>query len=164
MSWMILFKKQFFDLEVKGQGSTKVITVRVTLPYGHALTYEILLTYLKRQKCYGLDKKILLRRGDIIRYIVFAISFSFILCDTRTTLTKYCHARVHIFNRSIDDELITKYLSIKTEYIPIVVVHILNRLAYDWTVKDEWRFHDEILLVNCQKIIQNKRQQTSNIY
>ena len=54
------------------------------------------------------------RRGDIIRYIVFAISFSFILCDTRTTLTKSCHARVHIFNRSIDDELITKYLSIKT--------------------------------------------------
>ena len=77
------------------------------------------------------------RRGDIIRYIVFAISFSFILCDTRTTLMKSCHARVHIFNRSIDDELITKYLSIKTEYIPIAVVHILNRLAYDWTVKDE---------------------------
>jgi hypothetical protein len=27
MSRMLLFKKQLFDLEVKGQGSTKVITV-----------------------------------------------------------------------------------------------------------------------------------------
>jgi hypothetical protein len=33
----ILFKKQLFDLEVKGQGYTKVITVCDTPPYGHAL-------------------------------------------------------------------------------------------------------------------------------
>ena len=44
------------DLEVKGQGPTKVITVRDTPPYGHAPTYQISLTYLERQKCYGLDK------------------------------------------------------------------------------------------------------------
>ena len=37
----ILFKKQLFDLEVKGQGLTKVITVRDTPPYGHAPTYKI---------------------------------------------------------------------------------------------------------------------------
>jgi hypothetical protein len=37
----ILFKKQLFDLEVKGQGITKVITVRDTLPYGQAPTYQI---------------------------------------------------------------------------------------------------------------------------
>jgi hypothetical protein len=49
----ILFKKQLFDLEVKGQGPTKVITVRDTLLYGHAPTYEIALTYLERQKYYG---------------------------------------------------------------------------------------------------------------
>jgi hypothetical protein len=59
---MILFKKQLFDLEVKGQGPTKVITVRDTLPYGHAPTYQISLTYLERQKCYGLDKKILFKK------------------------------------------------------------------------------------------------------
>ena len=53
----ILFKKQFFDLEVKGQGPTKVIMVRDTPPYGHAPTYEISLTYLERQKSYGLDKR-----------------------------------------------------------------------------------------------------------
>ena len=35
----ILFKKQLFDLE--GQGSTKVIMVCDTLPYGHAPTYQI---------------------------------------------------------------------------------------------------------------------------
>jgi acyl-CoA thioesterase FadM len=34
----ILFKKQLFYLEVKGQGPTKVITVRDTPPYGHAQT------------------------------------------------------------------------------------------------------------------------------
>ena len=59
---MILFKKQLFDLEVKGQGPTKVITVRDTPPYGHAPTYQISLTYLERQKCYGPDKKILFRK------------------------------------------------------------------------------------------------------
>jgi hypothetical protein len=54
----ILFKKQLFNLEVKGQGPMKVITVRETPPYGHAPTYQISLTYLERQKCYGTDKKI----------------------------------------------------------------------------------------------------------
>ena len=47
---MILFRKQLFDLEVKGQGPMKVITVRDTPPYGHAPTYQISLTYLERQK------------------------------------------------------------------------------------------------------------------
>ena len=37
----ILFKKQLFDLEVKGQGPTKVIPVCDTPPYGHAPTYQI---------------------------------------------------------------------------------------------------------------------------
>jgi hypothetical protein len=49
-------KKQLFDLEVKDQGPTKVITVRDTPPYGHAPTYQISLTYLERQKSYGPDK------------------------------------------------------------------------------------------------------------
>ena len=51
-----------FDLEVKGQGPTKVITVYNTPPYGHAPTYQISLTYLERQKCYGPDKKILFKK------------------------------------------------------------------------------------------------------
>ena len=53
---IILFKKQLFDLEVKSQGPTKVITVCETPPYGHAPTYQISLTYLERQKSYGPDK------------------------------------------------------------------------------------------------------------
>ena len=52
----ILFKKQLFDLEVKGQGSAKVIMVHDTPPYGHAPTYQISLTYLERKKSYGPDK------------------------------------------------------------------------------------------------------------
>jgi hypothetical protein len=37
----------------------KVITVRDTPSYVHAATYQISLTYLERQKCYGPDKKLL---------------------------------------------------------------------------------------------------------
>ena len=37
----ILFKKQLFDIEVKDQGPTKVITVCDTLSYGHVPTYQI---------------------------------------------------------------------------------------------------------------------------
>jgi hypothetical protein len=59
---MILFKKQLFDLKVKGQGSTKVIAVCDTPPYDHAPTYQLSLTYLERQKCYGPDKKILFKK------------------------------------------------------------------------------------------------------
>ena len=59
---MKLFKKQLFDIEVKGQGHTKVILVCNTLPYGHAPTFQISLTYLERQKCYGPDKKILFKK------------------------------------------------------------------------------------------------------
>jgi hypothetical protein len=58
----ILFKKQLSDLEVKGQGSTKVITIYDTPPYGHAPTYQILLTYVEGQNCNGSDKKILFKK------------------------------------------------------------------------------------------------------
>jgi hypothetical protein len=37
----ILFKKQLFDLEVKGQCPKKVITERDTPPYDHAPTYQL---------------------------------------------------------------------------------------------------------------------------
>jgi hypothetical protein len=58
----ILFKKQLFDFEVKGQGHMKVIMVRNTLLYGHATTYQISLTYPERQISYGPDKKILFKK------------------------------------------------------------------------------------------------------
>ena len=64
MAWARKYylKKQLFDLEVKGQGLTKVIIVCDTPPYGHAPTYQISLTYLERQKRYGPDKKILFKK------------------------------------------------------------------------------------------------------
>ena len=52
----ILFLNKLFDLQVKGQGPTKVIMVRDTPPYGDAPTYEISLTYLEKQKSCGPDK------------------------------------------------------------------------------------------------------------
>jgi hypothetical protein len=60
VEWYYLKKK--IDLEVKGQGPTKVIMVRNIPPYGHAPTYQISLTYLERQKCYGPEKKILSKK------------------------------------------------------------------------------------------------------
>jgi hypothetical protein len=51
----------------------KVIMVRDTPPYGRAPTYQISLTYLERQKCYGPDKKILFKKQlfDLEVYILF---------------------------------------------------------------------------------------------
>jgi hypothetical protein len=69
----ILFKKQLFDLKVKGQGPTKVITVCDTPSYGHAPIYQISLTYLERQKCYGPDKKILFKNQLFITFLSFEI-------------------------------------------------------------------------------------------
>ena len=40
----------------------EIITVCDTPPYGHAPTYQISMTYLERQKCYGPDKKILFKK------------------------------------------------------------------------------------------------------
>jgi hypothetical protein len=41
---------------------SKVIKVRDTPPYGYAPTYQLSLTYLERQKCYGPDKEILFKK------------------------------------------------------------------------------------------------------
>ena len=60
---MILFKKQLFDLEVKGKGPMKIITVRDTPPYGHAPTYQISLTYLERQKFMARTRKYYLKHN-----------------------------------------------------------------------------------------------------
>jgi hypothetical protein len=64
----ILFKKQLFDLHVKGQGPTKVITVCDTLPYGHAPTYQISLTYLERNNYLTLRSKDKVPRRSL-RYV-----------------------------------------------------------------------------------------------
>ena len=58
---------ELYDLYVKGQGPMKVIMVHDTPPYGHAPTYQISLTYLKRKKCYGPDKKILFKKQLTLR-------------------------------------------------------------------------------------------------
>ena len=83
----ILFKKNIFDLVVKAQGPTKVITVCDTPPYGHAPTYQMSLTYLERQKCYGLDKKILFKK-QLLDLEVKDPTKVIMVCDTPT----YGHA------------------------------------------------------------------------
>ena len=42
--------RKIFDLKVKGQGQTVIMMVRETLFRHYTTTYEISLTYLKRQK------------------------------------------------------------------------------------------------------------------
>jgi hypothetical protein len=89
----ILFKKQLFDLEVKGQGPTKVIMVHDTPSCGHAPTYQISLTYLERQKCYGLDKKILFKK-TIIWPWGQSLTKVITICDT----LPYGHAPTYQIN------------------------------------------------------------------
>ena len=55
-------KKQLFDLEVKDQDPTKVISVRNTPLYGHAPTCQISLTYLERQKNMACTRKYYLKK------------------------------------------------------------------------------------------------------
>ena len=91
----ILFKKQLFDIEVNGPGPTKVITVRDTPPYGHAHTYQISLTYLERQKCYGPDKKILFKKQLFDLEVKGQGPTKVVtVCDT----PPYGHARKHQIN------------------------------------------------------------------
>ena len=54
-----VFKKQLFDLKVKGHGPKKVIMVRDTPPYGHAPTYQLSLTYFERQNIMAGQEKII---------------------------------------------------------------------------------------------------------
>jgi hypothetical protein len=83
--WTVML--DLFDLEVKGQGPTKVIMVRDTPPYGHAPTYQLSLTYLERQKCYGPDKKILFKKQDssyVHMTISRCVAYRNDLCGTLT--------------------------------------------------------------------------------
>jgi hypothetical protein len=64
----ILSKKTLFDLEVKGQGPTKVITVRDRPSYGHAPTYQISLTSLERNNYLTLRSKDKVPRRSL-RYV-----------------------------------------------------------------------------------------------
>ena len=57
---MILFKKQLFDLEVKVPQRSLQYAIHHLMVMHQ--TYQISLTYLERQKCYGLDKKILFKK------------------------------------------------------------------------------------------------------
>jgi hypothetical protein len=42
--------RKIFDLKVKGQGQTVIMMVRETLSHHYTTTYQISLTYLKRQQ------------------------------------------------------------------------------------------------------------------
>ena len=62
--WTVLLDLfELFDLEVKGQGPTKVIMVCDTPPYGHAPTYQLSLTYLESQKFMARTRKYYLKNN-----------------------------------------------------------------------------------------------------
>ena len=61
-------------------------------PYGHAPTYQIALTYLERQKCYGPDKKILFKKQLFDLEVKGQGPTKVItVCDTPS----YCHMHPH---------------------------------------------------------------------
>ena len=91
----ILFKKQLFDLEVKGQGPTKVIMVRNTSPYGHAPTYQISLTYLEKQKCYGPDKKILFKNNYLTLRSKVKVQRRSLWYATHRLMVMHPHTKYH---------------------------------------------------------------------
>ena len=91
----IMFKKQLFDLNVKGQGPTKMITVRDTPPYGHAPIYQISLTYLERQKCYGPDKKILFKKQLFDLDIKVKVPRGSLWYPTHRLMVKHPHTKYH---------------------------------------------------------------------
>jgi hypothetical protein len=88
-TWIILFKKQLFDLEVKGQGYTKVITVCNIPPYGHVPTYQISLTYLERQKCYGRTRKYYLKNNYLTLRSKFKVSRRSLLYATHRPMVMH---------------------------------------------------------------------------
>ena len=71
---MIIFKKQLFHLEVKGQGPMKVIMVCDTPPNGHAPTYQLSLTYLERKNVMAWTSKYYLKNNYLpLRSKVIAV-------------------------------------------------------------------------------------------
>ena len=90
----IIFRKPLFELEVKGQGPTKVIMVCNTSPYGHTPTYQISLTYLERQKCYGPNKKILFKKQLYLEVKGQGHTKVITVCDT----PPYGHAPTYQIN------------------------------------------------------------------
>jgi hypothetical protein len=67
----VLLRNKFSKLnELLCNYKETVYAVRDTPPYGHAPTYQISLTYLERQKCYGLDKKILFKK-QLLDFLCF---------------------------------------------------------------------------------------------
>ena len=130
-------KKQLFELEVKGQGPTKVIMVPDTPPYGHAPTYQISLTYLERQKCYGPDKKILFKKQLFDREVKGQGPTKVItVCDT----PPYGHAPTYQIS------LTYMYLERQKCYGPDKKIHVLfKKQLFDLEVKGQG--HTKVITV-----------------
>ena len=64
MAWTRKYylKNNYLTLRSKVKVPRRSLRYATHPPYGHAPTYQISLTYLERQKCYGLDKKILFKK------------------------------------------------------------------------------------------------------
>jgi hypothetical protein len=90
-----MYKKQLFDLEVKGQDPTKVITVCNTPPYGHAPCTHIpnIIDLSRDKNVMARTRKYVVQtaalRGDIsFRYLkqffLVALYFNVVLFDFMT--------------------------------------------------------------------------------
>jgi hypothetical protein len=139
---MILFKKQLFDLKVKGQRPMKVIMVRDTPPYGHAPTYQLSLTYLERQKLYGPDKKILFKK----QFFDLEINGQ---GPTKVIMVRdtppYGHAPTYQISLTYQRLKLKKYIKIDNRLITLKHRFLQAELiVQDYSDQDTLRLHMEI--------------------
>jgi hypothetical protein len=69
--------------------------VRNTPPYGHAPTYQISLTYLERQKCYGPDKKILFKKQLFDLEVMVKVQRRSLRYATHCLMVMHPHTKYH---------------------------------------------------------------------
>ena len=132
-------KKQLFDLEVKGQGPTKVITVRDTLSYSHAPTYQISLTYLERQKSYDSDKL----RWEEAEEEVEAAEEEKIRLKQYVSLRSKGRHKYNKYKEALTYCLHNKYLVVWSE--------LLNWLKHFWITVSEMKIKNNQLFPNFNR-------------
>ena len=109
---MILSKNNIFDLQVKGQGPTKVIMVCDTPPYGHAYT-----NYLFMKFCWiylNLRSKVKVPRRSL-RYVTHRL----IVMHPHT---KEILFKKQLFDLEVKDQGPTKFIAVR-DIPPYMVMH-----------------------------------------
>ena len=102
-------KKQLFDLQVKGQGPMKVITLCDTPPYGHAPTYQISLTYLDKLRWKEAEEEAEEEKIRLKQYVSLRSKgrHNYLSCIKGPwPVINYCPWTMDVFNSHLDQRII----------------------------------------------------------